>query len=436
MKWYCYLSAAICIASIASGCKVEIDAPALVHRPRVEIRKTGNSVAFFRDGQPFRVKGIAGWTHLEQACEAGANSIRTYTTGNLGALLDQAQALDMTVMAGIYIGRAIEGFDYGNAEAVEEQKKWVRNVVETHKDHPALLCWAVGNEPDNGTREARELWPALNDLIRHIRETDPDHPITIVIEPGSVKDLIEHCPDVDFISINTFANLPHFIATYDQDLPYLVTELGPQGPWEAPKTGWKAPVEPTAEKKMEMLETYYRLTEQDSARCLGNYVFFWGHKQEITHTWFNFFLETGEKKPLADLMHYLWSGSPPRNHAPVIGKMEVEEIPFWQPNNLNTGQTYNFYVQAFDPEWDPLNFHWEILPDGPFHAYIDGRGKVEIKPPALQGLDMNPMNERCVVIIPDRTGPFRVFVKVTDDQGNGASANLPVFFVNPSLTGG
>ncbi|MFZ2897068.1 MAG: glycoside hydrolase family 2 TIM barrel-domain containing protein [Saprospiraceae bacterium] len=432
MRQHSFFLALVCLFF---SCKVEIDAPNPA-RPKVEIRKTGNSVSFFRDGQPFRVKGIAGWSHLEEACEAGANSIRTYTTDNLGALLDQAHALGMTVMAGIYIGRAIEGFDYGNAEAVEEQKKWVKQVVEKHKDHPALLCWAAGNEPDNGTRDARELWPALNDLIRLIRETDPGHPVTVVIEPGSVKELVRNCPDVDFISINTFANLPNFVRSYEEDLPYLITELGPQGPWEAPKTGWEAPIEPTMEKKMEMLETYFQLMEQDSSRCLGSYVFFWGQKQEFTHTWFNFFLDSGEKNSLADLMHRLWSHAQPRNHAPILGRLEVEELPLWTPPHLHTGKTYTFFIQAFDPEWDPLRFEWEIVPDGPFHAFIDGRGKVEVKPPALKDLDAKPLNERFVVTLPDRTGPFRVFVKVTDGQGNGAAANLPVFFVNPSLTGG
>lgn len=431
MKQRIFFLALVCLFF---SCKMEIDAPDPA-RPKVEIRKSGNAVAFFRDGQPFRVKGVAGWTHLEEACEAGANSIRTYTTDSLGALLDQAQALGMTVMAGIYIGRAIEGFDYGNAEAVEEQKKWVRNVVETHKNHPALLCWAVGNEPDNGTREARELWPALNDLIRLVRKTDPDHPVTVVIEPGSVKDLVEHCPNVDFISINTFANLPQFINSYDEDLPYLITELGPQGPWEAPKTGWGAPIEPTMEKKMEMLEAYFQLMDQDSSRCLGSYAFFWGQKQEFTNTWFNFFLDSGEKNSLTDLIHQLWSQAPPRNHAPILGRLEVEELSLLTPPHLQTGQTYTFFIQAFDPEWDPLHFEWEIVPDGPFHTYIDGKGKVEIKPPALSDLEAKPMNEYFIVTIPGRTGPFRVFVKVTDGQGNGASANLPVFFVNPSLTG-
>lgn len=431
MKQRIFFLALVCLFF---SCKMEIDAPDPA-RPKVEIRKSGNAVAFFRDGQPFRVKGVAGWTHLEEACEAGANSIRTYTTDSLGALLDQAQALGMTVMAGIYIDRAIEGFDYGNAEAVEEQKKWVRNVVETHKNHPALLCWAVGNEPDNGTREARELWPALNDLIRLVRKTDPDHPVTVVIEPGSVKDLVEHCPNVDFISINTFANLPQFINSYDEDLPYLITELGPQGPWEAPKTGWGAPIEPTMEKKMEMLEAYFQLMDQDSSRCLGSYAFFWGQKQEFTNTWFNFFLDSGEKNSLTDLIHQLWSQAPPRNHAPILGRLEVEELSLLTPPHLQTGQTYTFFIQVFDPEWDPLHFEWEIVPDGPFHTYIDGKGKVEIKPPALSDLEAKPMNEYFIVTIPGRTGPFRVFVKVTDGQGNGASANLPVFFVNPSLTG-
>lgn len=56
-----------------------------------------------RDGKPYFVKGAGGSDNLKQLASRGANSIRTWTTGGLEAILDDADKNGLTVSAGIWL---------------------------------------------------------------------------------------------------------------------------------------------------------------------------------------------------------------------------------------------------------------------------------------------------------------------------------------------
>lgn len=400
---------------------------------KVEIRKTTNGFRLYRNGSPYFVKGAAGTEHLELLKEAGGNSVRTYTTDGLDSLLDKAEALGLTVMAGIWIGRAYEGFDYSDSAAVARQKAELRSIVSRYKSHPALLCWAIGNEPNNGMKKSDELWSALRELIDIAHAEDPDHPVTVPIYPFAAQELAAKCPNIDFISVNAFANIVEFTDEYKLDKPFLFTELGIEGPWEAATTHWYAVIENNFAKKCEKVEAHYQYALRDTNRSLGSYVFYWGQKQEYTPTWFSFFAENGDKTALVDLMSRLWDGRQPANRAPLLNDLDVEELRNSASRELIAGRTYTASVKAFDPEQNPLRFHWEILPDGPFFTYVPGRGKTEIRPKQLEKLFIKEQGERIVFRAPVNFGPFRLFVHVYDGHGNACSANLPFFVTNENL---
>ena len=60
---------------------------------------------------------------------------------------------------------------------------------------------------------------------------------------------------------------------------YLVTEWGPTGWWECPRTEWGAPIEQTSEEKRQVYEKRYTQDIMKSNRCLGSYCFLWGQKE-------------------------------------------------------------------------------------------------------------------------------------------------------------
>ena len=400
---------------------------------KVEIRKTASGFQLYRNGSPYFVKGAAGTEHLELLKEAGGNSFRTYTTDGLDTLLDKAEALGLTVMAGIWVGRAHEGFDYRDTAAVARQKEEIRAIIRRYKSHPALLCWAMGNEPNNGMEKSDDLWPALRELIDMVHEEDPDHPVTVPIYPFAAAELAEKCPNIDFISVNAFANIIEFVNNYKLDKPFLFTELGVEGPWEASTTHWYAVIEDRIGKKCEKVETHYQHALRDTARSLGSYVFYWGQKQEYTPTWFSLFAENGDKTPLVDLMFKLWSGSQPANRAPFLDDLDIDELRNASNRELTAGRTYSASVRASDSEQNTLRFTWEILPDGPFFTYLPGRGKTEIRPKQLEKLLIEDRGERIVFRAPANFGPFRLFVHAYDGHGNACSANLPFFVTNNAL---
>ena len=63
-------------------------------------------------------------------------------------VLDRAHSLGLTVMMCIEIGRERLKFNYDDSKAVARQLEYARREVLKYKDHPALLAWMIGNEPN------------------------------------------------------------------------------------------------------------------------------------------------------------------------------------------------------------------------------------------------------------------------------------------------
>ena len=411
-----------------------LDSGSQVSQNRVEIVKEGTGYKLLRNGKRYFVKGVAGEQQLEAAAAAGANSIRTYTTDNLASLLDKAHSLGLSVMVGIWLGREIEGFDYDNAQAVAEQKEMVRSVVNQYKNHPALLCWSLGNELENATTKKERLWEALNDLIYLVHELDPNHPVTTAITTTRYKEMVKNCPGMDFLSINSFGSMAQFHQTYSKDIPIIYSEWGALGPWESQRTFWHAVLEQSIKQKYDhVLEQYSKYIAPDTTRCMGSYVFYWGQKQEYTPTWFSFFTENGLKTPLVDAMTMLWSGRQPENKAPFIDSLLVDGKGESRHLELDFDKTHTASIRAIDPEGDDLQYSWEVIPDGPFFEYLPNAGKVEIRPKAIGNLIIQQSGNKIVFRSPPKPGAYRVLVYAYDGKGSGTYANLPFFLSNKSL---
>ena len=154
--------------------------------------------------------------------------------------------------------------------------------------------------------------------------------MTVIAEAGGrkISQFLSLCPDVDVLGINSYAGLPSLprrLAELGMDRPYVITEFGPQGPWEVGKTRWGAPIEPTStEKAKAYLAEYTTSISGQAGRCLGSYAFLWGHKQEATATWFGMFLPSGERLGAVDAMTLAWTGKSPANRAPEIKEVATE----------------------------------------------------------------------------------------------------------------
>jgi hypothetical protein len=293
---------------------------------QVHIQKQDDGYVLTRNGQPYFIKGAGGGAeHLDELTAAGGNSLRLWTPPQ-DALLEDAQKHGLTVMVGLTVGKPRQGFDYGNTQQLEQQRRRVVETVHRLKGNPAVLMWALGNELELGISKDQRIrvWKEIENLARAVKAEDPDHPvIAVVAGPGDSKlrEFDQYCPSLDAAGINIYGalpNLPQIIVKQGFKRPYIVTEFGAHGHWEVVKTAWGVPIEDTSSQKEDFLIHSYQAAINNQPQCLGSYVFLWGHKQEKTHTWYGLFLPEGRKLGGVDAMQLLWTGKWPPHRCPVI----------------------------------------------------------------------------------------------------------------------
>lgn len=397
---------------------------------RVEIKEKEGAYLLYRGGEPYFIKGAVGWDYLDRLAAYGGNSLRCSPD-----LLDKADSLGLTVMANLPLKAQRDGFDYDDEEAVKAQFNMVKGMVEEHKDHPALLMWAIGNELDHipGDPDYNlKVWDAVNDIAGMIKEIDPNHPVLTVVGGGEfhkIRDIKERCPKLDLLGINTYGlmlEIPSMLTEQGWTRPYAVTEWGVSGWWEVPRTKWDVVIEETSTEKAVLYRKKYEEVVQGDPRCIGSYVFLWtSNRQERTHTWFNMFCNEAETEAV-ESMQYMWTGKWPDNLAPRIKSLSINGMEALDHVSLAPGSINSAEVFADDPDHDDLEFQWELLPEpSEFGAYA---GQGEVKPEAVEDFIQQSDHGMIRFTIPDEDGKsYRLFVYIYDGQGNMAVANMPFY---------
>lgn len=396
----------------------------------VEIKQNNDGeYRFFVNDEEFFVKGAGlEFGNIPSLASHGGNSFRTWRTDNgeksATEILDEAHANGLMVLMGLDIGRERHGFDYNDPVWVKEQFEYVKNEVLKYKDHPALLAWGIGNEL-NLEAENMKVWNAVNEISKMIHEIDPHHPTTTMlagINEKEIEYMKEHCSDLDFISIQMYAdivNLQKRIQDADYEGPYLVTEWGATGHWEVPRTEWDVAIEQTSRNKAKaIIDRYENAVLNDPKYCMGSYVFLWEQKQERTPTWYGMFLENGNRTETVDAMHYLWTGDWPSNRCPTIDSVKLNGLDAYQNVKLETGKNYQAKAWGRCHEKDKLSYHWEILPES---TDLGTGGDYEKKPATFRTYQKNPV----IIEAPRKPGAYRIFVYITDPNGNAATGNIP-----------
>lgn len=400
---------------------------------KVKITGTEGSYQLLVDGNPFFIKGAVANEYLERITTHGGNSVRTSYQN-----LDKMQSLGLKVLVNLPAGAERNGFDYNDTNAVRKQKERILSIVREVKDHPAVMLWAIGNELDfiPPTLQCNlKLWDAINDIALAIKAIDPDHPVMTVVGTDMIdkkmKEIVNRCPALDLLGINTYGDMyrvPETLRKYGWMKPYIITEWGPDGYWETPRTLWKAPYEQTGLEKALCYEKKYRkVVLGDTGHCLGEFVFYWsGFKQETTHTWFCMFDKNGNESASVDVMHRLWLGKEPDDHAPLLDSMYIFDYQKTRNIYLNSGKQYKAKAFASDADGDGLNFAWEIRPEASYASYA-GQGEKEPQPvPGLIELTGTDI----LFSTPLKEGAYRLFVYVYDGKGKFSTANLPFFVKN------
>ena len=381
------------------------------------------------NGKPYFIKGGGGGGSKALLKEIGGNSFRTWGAGRAKAELDEAKKYGQTVMLGFWLGHHNHGFSYLDKAALEKTEREVLETVAQIKGHPALLCYALGNEMELGEPNPKEMWQFINRLAKKVKTADPNHPVgTVVADMWKDKAdaIIAYAPELQYMGLNSYGGALTVGKRWRElggKIPYILTEYGPMGAGECGKAPNGLPLEWTSTRKAEWYRDVYQKTilDEKDKWCLGGYVFTWGHKNEVSPTWFGTMLPDGTKLEVVATLAKFWGGKV-ANRCPRIEEVKVSK------DAPAEGEVIEASVAAKDLDGDKLKWQWTLIdeasyygeaglglamPQGWDEAIVAGQGtnKVKVKLPG--------------------GGKYRLYAYCFDGKGNAAYANWPLVGKGP-----
>lgn len=402
------------------------------------IRKKSNGFELRVDGEVSYIKGVGGTNRLDVASASGANACRTWggDVKSVRRTSDLAAKNGMRVMQGIWLPKEVE--KYSDEKFKNEMRETCRELAETFKDDPNILCWGIGNEIELSGANNGVVWGFVEELAAMMKSIDKRHLVATVIahNKSALDSIARYAPSLDIVGINSYGpilEVKDMVAESDYKGPYMITEWGPTGWWETSSTEWKAPIEQTSEQKRIVYEERYNNAILGDKRCLGSFVFLWGQKEERTPTWFSMFVEgnvegnveglplKGEKTPMVEAMQRVWSGEEPEQTAPVVTGIKVDGKTPQESPTLQKGKPFRVEVAATDREGDKMTYIWEVLRE----ATVLGFGGSYEPRPERYG-EVITTTEPVAEITINEEGNFRVYAYVADGTGFVSTVNSPV----------
>src|SRR5256885_9249 len=195
----------------------------------------------------------------------GFNVVRMHT-GPPRWLLDLALEHGLRVMVGLNWGEHMAFLDEpGKVREIEDRvRRWIRTCAE----HPAVLCYSVGNEiPASIVRwhGRRRVERFIERLYRIAKDEDPDALVTYVTSPSTeylrLPFLDFFCFNVYLESRDSFEDYLSRLHSLSEDRPVLLTEIG----LDSLRGG--------EERQATMLES--QITGAFRRGCVGVVVFAW-----------------------------------------------------------------------------------------------------------------------------------------------------------------
>jgi Glycosyl hydrolases family 2, TIM barrel domain len=397
--------------------------------------KTDVGYSFMRDGKPYYVKGSGGEVNLDKAVAIGSNSIRTWGIDNAQEILDEAQKRGLTVMLGFWLQHERHGFDYNDKEKVARQLAHFKTVIDKFKNHPALLMWGIGNEL-NLQYSNPNCWNAVQDIAKYAHDVDKNHPtstVTAGLDSMVLQEIVKRVPDMDVFCINTYGDIPNVpsrVEKFGWAGPYMITEWGPNGYWESPKTAWETSIEQTSTEKKQVYFDRYKQYIAPFPKCLGSYSFLWGEKQEYTETWFGLFSKDNLPTEPVDALEMVYLDKNPEKASPKVLSITLNNQKATDNIKIKADDKFTAQVTAkiginmteeADDTKHALRYEWKILAES---TDKKSGGDAEEAAKEVTGLIQNAKKANINFRAPHKSGAYRIFVSIYLN-GKVAYANIP-----------
>lgn len=401
-----------------------LSAPAAVP---VRVVEEGGAYRLVRGGKPFFVRGAGGIEMASLLPKYGGNAARTWGSESAKADLETCRKAGIVLQMGVWLPHQSEGFDYADPAKVEELRERVRGAVAAGKGHPSLLTYGLGNEMETGRSADPTVWRVVGELASLIHKLDPAHPVVTVVAdftPEKIAAIKKYAPAVDILGSNSYggaASVPERLRVAGWTKPYLVTEFGPNGPWEVGKAPWGAAFEPTSSEKIASYANAYRkgvLGAPD--RCLGSFAFLWGYKQEETLTWFGMFLPgstPAKPEPIETVaaMSALWLGKPLPQ-----GRIKAFSVDA-SGKDVTPGETITAELQPLSK--GVVTVEWTMRRETANKAGMGTGEKTE--PVVMRSVASAAGTHTAAVPAPKEPGAYRLYGFLRDGSGFVATANAP-----------
>lgn len=401
------------------------------------------------DGRIFPVKGAAATIFHTRVAAFGGNTVRIYAGSTTSvSIMDRIHEVGLKCYFGLKVPQYVTDPElFEDGERRREKLGEIRSTVRKFRNHPALLCWCLGNELEVGGNGLKEsIWSFFGELFEVVREEDPAHPITLAItndfSAAKLNFIKKYCPKLDFLSINAYGKT---LFSMDANLrekgwtaPFMITEFGQPGTWQRSDLSgrindWGALVQLSSEEAAKWYGDAYMQIEGYEG-CLGSVVFWWGYQ---THGevlgWYPMFTRDGYALPAVDVMDAVWTGKTYESRAPLIvswasslrldGKTLSEEMnPVLSPATSHTAS-----VQASSRSGKQLRYKWFVYRD---NTYDTSGGLMSAKiTENAESLQDGSLNEDAGTMLfedrtlpnvrftaPSESGNYRLAVYVYDDS--------------------
>ncbi|MDD5643881.1 MAG: glycoside hydrolase family 2 TIM barrel-domain containing protein [bacterium] len=377
------------------------------------------------NGEDFDLKGVGvgraegedGTDYLLMAKEMGANSVRTWGTdqGN-PEYLRKACEYGLLVDAGVWFNRVYEDGSCSyitDGKYVAESREAALDYVRKNMNNHAILFWNLGNETIFFTKSEEErigFCKFLEDLIKDVHKIDPNHPVIYTTSFTTAVDYIEkYVPSLDILGINVYGGLSaaHKKITEKLNIPYIVTEYGPYGPWNSAKDVNMKSVELSDKLKSNLYMGLAEQIKKYGGYCLGGYVFHLGDTTQESGTWWNLNYRSLKKMPYLRMQGF-YTGRKVENQPPLVRNLVLGKYKNIRPgekiraetdcNVSGSGKIKFSYFASTAKEAILLHYVNEEVP-----IVIEGSGLV---------VD---------IIAPSESGIYRVYVLAEDDKGNAST---------------
>ena len=177
---------------------------------------------------------------LNEIRQMGANTLRLWvwdTEADHKDFLDKAYAggaSPIYVIAGYNINA---GYDLSDQTTRDMIKEDFRAMVQTHKDHPAILMWAIGNDLNAAqyySADHANLFSLMQEMAAEAHALDPNHPVVMPLADENLTQTITtynaNVPAVDIWGANVYRgnSFGNLFSTYQvaSAKPLLITGYG------------------------------------------------------------------------------------------------------------------------------------------------------------------------------------------------------------------